>query len=86
MKGHNPTKPTGYDPEARFHQRTHEKQNGPENELRDSATVKVRKTSKGIFLHANPGFKAGTITVQACDPTTGEVITYILFGRIKPST
>lgn len=85
MKGGLPPKPTGYDAEARFHQASHEKVHGPENQLRDSATVKVRRTSKGIFLKASAGIKAGRIRVQACDPTTGEVITYLLYGTIVTS-
>jgi hypothetical protein len=59
MKGTNPRRPSGSDAESVFHQATHDKLTGPEFQLRDSATVKWSRTSRGLFAHVRPG--AGSV-------------------------
>ncbi len=80
MRGGLPPKPTGYDPEARYHQQTHEKTHGAENKLRNSATVKVHETSKGIFLEANGRAGMPSVIIPLCDPNTGSVKYYRVFA------
>lgn len=54
MKGFNPLEPSGVSPEAVFAQSVNRKVHGPEMRLNNSATVKVRRTTKGIFLVIKP--------------------------------
>ena len=49
MRGPVPPRPTGSDREAIFAQMAWDAKHGPENQLRDSTTIKWTKTSRGIF-------------------------------------
>lgn len=46
-----PQKPTGFDPEARFHVSTHDKIHGAPSHFNNSSTVKVKKGTKGYSWH-----------------------------------
>lgn len=54
-----PPKPTGFDPEARFHVSTHDKVHGAPSHFNNSSTVRVKKGTKGYSWHVRPS-KAGT--------------------------
>ena len=81
MKGGLPPTPTGYDAESIFHQSTAAKLHGPQMSPRNSRTVKWKRTSRGWYADVKARGGLPTITVTACDPNTGDVVTYELFGR-----
>jgi hypothetical protein len=60
MRGSNPRRPAGADSQSRFHQSTHDRK--IEDSLRDSSTVKVSRTSRGVFLHVRPGASSPATT------------------------
>jgi hypothetical protein len=54
-----PRKPSGSDEEMRFHRTVYDKTFGPAGQIRNSSTVKVSRTSRGIILHASPPSPGG---------------------------
>lgn len=50
MSGSNPLKPTGYDNEAIFAQKTHDSNFGPANKIRSTRDIRVSRSHNGIFL------------------------------------
>jgi len=66
MRDFEPFRPTGSDPEAAFAKSSWDKTHGPAAQLRSSSTVKIDRTSKGIFIHAKPS--RGGIGWKWADP------------------
>ena len=60
MSTSRPPKPVGSDTQFTFHRHTHERLTGPQGRIRNSSTVKVNYTDKGIFLDASPPGGLGT--------------------------
>jgi hypothetical protein len=75
MRGPVPPRPTGSDREAIFAQMAWDSKYAPENQLRDSSTIKWTKTSRGIFG------KAVVMSGVGSSPQPGVNLSYFSFIR-----